>query len=168
MFDLGFLQDQSGFAVASAGLFGMLFGILSGKAVDQFGRKNTAYLSIIIMIIGNLSFFILFIPSPLFLFAIVSMAIIGTGSAFYSASFNTISTELMPDIRATVASFSSAFRFLAISTFTLFIPIYVTYGFGAIVLISAVSLVLGGIIFIPLKVTHINLSQLRFNYYKIS
>lgn len=149
--DLNFTQDVAGLTVSMAGLVGMVFGPASGRAVDKFGRKIPLVVGFGIGIVTAILFGLFLDSSAPVWLAFVLMGMIGLGNSFSQAANNTISAEVIPELKATVASISSSFRFIAFAGLSFLMPFYIAFGFGAIMFLSVCSMALGILLFLPLN-----------------
>ncbi|MHA2363532.1 MAG: MFS transporter [Candidatus Hodarchaeales archaeon] len=159
--DLEYTQDIAGFIISVSGLVGMFFGPISGKSVDNIGRKQVILFGFSIVLIAELGFGLIFVNvnPPVLMLAVIFMGLIGIGNAFSQAANNTMATEIIPELRATVASFSAAFRFMAFAALSFLFPIYITYGFEAIMFISIGCIIIGSILFLPFQTLKIKSDQ---------
>lgn len=98
---------EIGMVLACSGLGGIMLSPLAGVAVDRIGRKKTAMVGLTLMVLAlfALRFGFSFITFALLLF------VLGCGTAFVWAAFNTLSVEILPDDRGTVSSLFNSFRF---------------------------------------------------------
>lgn len=158
--ELSYTQEIAGLAVSFTGLSGIVIGTTSGKSVDKFGRKPTLYFGFIIIITSLIIFAFIFPNAPNIYFAFILMGLLGVGFSFNQAAINTMATEVISDLRATVASISSSFRFIGLAAAPLLISVYLVYGFSMIMLVGLVLVIMAMIVFIPFKTLEVQTTSI--------
>lgn len=153
LIDNGYDQAWASLPVTLAGVVGMFLGTSSGRFVDRFGRLTVIYFGFIIGIIAEiLMIALLKINSIEILFsALLMMIIIGVGNVFLQASANTIAAEIIPDLKATVASYTGVLRFLGFAFLPALSPLYIEFGFSGLMLFSIILILIGMVALIPFK-----------------
>lgn len=151
---LNFTQDLAGFTVSIVGIFAMLSGVIAGKSVDVLGRKKPLLFGLSLAIIIYFFFYevLELIPEMDQIYSFMFlMAVLGISNAFLFSALNTISNEIIDDLKATVTSLSSSFRFLGFAIIPFMVPIYIANGFQFLIMLSILFMIIGLFFFIPLK-----------------
>ncbi|OLS27077.1 MAG: Antiseptic resistance protein [Candidatus Heimdallarchaeota archaeon LC_3] len=161
LIDNGYDQAIASIPVTMAGIVGIFFGTSSGKSVDKFGRKTILFLGMFVAIFAEISLILLLEIDifDLFISSVILMLIIGLANVFVSASANTIATEIIPDLKATVASYAGVLRFLGFALIPFFSPIYLLYGFNSLMLFSVFLIITGILLIIPLRLYKVEENQ---------
>ncbi|MFV2016868.1 MAG: MFS transporter, partial [Candidatus Heimdallarchaeota archaeon] len=130
--DLNYSQAIAGLTISIAGIFGMIVGPYAGRTVDKYGRKKPLIFG---FLLGLMSYLILDLvlqfvekDQQILIFLLI-MGIIGAGNAFAFSAMNTIANEIIEELKATVTSLSSSFRFMGFAGLPLLIPFYSEIGF---------------------------------------
>jgi len=118
----GLGEDRIGLLLAVAGVVGIPASPLAGHLVDRLGRRSTAVLGLAGVLASLLALLLVPYTFPRYL---IVLAALGTGSALAWTAFNTLSVELLPELRKPVASIYNAFRFFGYaSSPPLLAPLY--------------------------------------------
>ena len=154
LLDLNYRQDVAGFIISVAGITAMMFGPFAGKTIDKYGRKKPLVFGFLLSLIAYIGFrldlLIVQVDQQIFFFVLM-MAIIGAGNAFAFSAMNTIASEIIDDLKATVSSLSSSFRFIGFAFLPLLIPFYSELGFVFFINLGIVLLIIGLVLLFPLK-----------------
>jgi MFS family permease len=122
---------QIGTIMTATGFADIFAAPMGGRLVDRIGRKVTATLGFLVLII---SLFVLYQSATSLEYAL-GLAILGTGAQFIWSALLTLTVEVSPDNRGTVSSIFNSFRFFGYALApVLFAPIYVGLGFEAVAL----------------------------------
>jgi len=100
-------ESRIGIIIAISGISGIVASPLAGTSVDRLGRKRTAIMGVMMIL---LTFLLLRWAGTFWEFGAM-FVLIGAGSAFSWAPLNTMSVEVIPAIRGTVVSIFSSIRF---------------------------------------------------------
>jgi MFS family permease len=153
LLDLNYTQDIAGLIISVGGISAMIFGTYAGKTIDKFGRKLPLIagfsLAFISYIIFGLVLQFIGIGQQIYFFFLI-LVIIGAGNAFAFSAMNTIANEIIEDLKATVASLSSSFRFIGFAVLPFLIPLYTEIGMMFFVALGIGFLFVGILLFLPL------------------
>lgn len=132
-------EDVVGLILSAVGFAGMLISPIAGHLVDRLGETRVASLGIGGMVIA----FILMTRASTVLEYFAVFALLGLSSSSNWAALNTLSVEILPRARGSVASIYNTFRFTgyALAPAALSI-VFLSYGVNAVYGISAASAVL--------------------------
>ncbi|MEM0449481.1 MAG: MFS transporter [Methanomassiliicoccales archaeon] len=127
-------EENIGLILSSAGLAGIFSAPVGGKMVDKWGAVYTAILGYLIMF----SAFLIMSFAGSMIDYILSLIILGSGTAIVWASLLSIAVSILNNLKGTSSSIFNSARFLGYAFAPIFFtPIYVNLGFDAVNLTSA-------------------------------
>ncbi len=149
---LFFDETTIGVLIGMSGVAGMFAAPLGGRMVDAKGRVATAMVGFIIV---SAALLLLFISGGWESF-IISLLVLGTGTAFIWASLLTITVEIVPTLKGTVSSIFNSSRFFGYALAPMvFAPVYAASGFGTLLLVGF------GLTLLALPLLYLLSAQLR-------
>jgi ACDE family multidrug resistance protein len=128
---LGLSDAEIGTVMTATGAAGILAAPIGGRLVDRIGRKPTAALGFVVLIMGMGVLYL----STTSLDYLAGLAVLGSGVQFVWSALLTLTVEISPRNRGTVSSIFNSFRFFGYALApAIFAPIYVALGIGAVMI----------------------------------
>lgn len=126
-------EYQVGIILASSGIAGIIASPFAGVLVDRAGRKETATYGFLITAVS----LVLLIFAKDFYAFVLLLFLFGCGTAAIWASLLTVSVEVIPDMRGTVASVFNGTRFFGYAFAPIvLLPVYNACGIDVIFLVG--------------------------------
>lgn len=128
-----------GFIFFVNGLIGVIFGPLTGYINDYLGRFASLIIGSTSVLLIYSSMFFLGLFSDWFPYILIIMVIHGAGYTLLLTTLNTLSVEVIPELRGTLTSFYFSFCSFGFSLApVLVLPLYLGFGFLLVNLLNSV------------------------------
>lgn len=145
---LGLNDAEIGTIMTATGIAGIISAPIGGRLVDRVGRKPTATLGFVVLIIGMA---VLYFSNRSLDFA-AGLAVLGSGVQLVWSALLTLTVEVSPDNRGTVSSIFNSFRFFGYALAPVALaPVYISMGIGAVELVGILIAILAIVIVIMIK-----------------
>ncbi|MEM2943784.1 MAG: MFS transporter [Methanomassiliicoccales archaeon] len=130
---LSLKESDIGAIMATTGIAGVLAAPVGGRLTDKLGRFITPIIGYILIIVSM----VLMGSTDTLFMIVVSLAVLGSGTAIVWAPLLTLSVEIKPGSRGTVSSLFNGSRFFGYSLAPIIAaPIYVSSGIEAVYLFT--------------------------------
>jgi len=140
-----FTDDYIGYIFFVNGLAGVILGPITGYIYDSFGRFKTLITGAFVVCI----IYLVFVIYSWSAYLIHLMIIYGAAFTILLTALNTLSVEVVPELRGTMISIYFSLCSLGFSMAPLVIlPIYLTYGFYMVNLVNLVIMILSIILIV--------------------